>query len=118
MPHALQTFSGAYKRIDPVFSKRSRQLLRSLERCKVAAQKAAAAGEPGTDMFTNLREFLKDHKAFAEAYASRSQHLQFPEAEQMLFDLSQLKVLDKHGRESLSGENREAMFMFVQTLLQ
>ena len=54
MPHALQIFSDAYKRVDPVFSKRSRQLLRSLERCRVSAQKTAAAGEPGADMFSTF----------------------------------------------------------------
>lgn len=118
MPHALELFSNAYKRIDPVFSKRSRRLLRSLDRCKAAASKAADTGQLGNDLFVGLREFQKDHKSFVEAYNSRSQELFFVEVEQMLADLVQMDRIMKLIPEALLGENREAMVTVVSTLVQ
>lgn len=117
MPHALELFSNAYKRTDPVFSKRSRQLLRSLDRCKAAAKKAASTGKPGDDLLAALRDFLLCHKAFAEAFTGRSQQLYFQEAEQMLEDLSRLKSLDQNAKLALPGD-QQAMILVVQELLQ
>lgn len=118
MPHALKIFSDAYKQIDPVFSKRSRQLLRSLERCKIAAQKAAAAGEPETALFTAFREFLADHSAFSAAFKTRSQHHYFPNAQDMILDLDQLGRLYTNITLALPGDNKAAMVSVVQELMQ
>lgn len=117
MPHALQIFSDSYKVIDPIFSKRCRQLYRSLEHCKVAANKAAANRNTSADLYTALREFARDHKAFVEAYTSRPQQLFFPNAEQLLPDMEQLKRLDKYVKPALSGQDTEAMVTIVQELM-
>lgn len=118
MPHSLQIFSDSYKRIDPVFSKRSRHLLRTLEHAKVAARNAAAAGRPGPEMFTVLRELIKSQTAFSEAFKSRTQNLYFPEVDQMLKDLEQLDRLVKHAKGALSNENGEqSLVALVQELI-
>lgn len=93
MPHALQIFSDSYKPIDPLFSKRIRQLLHAFDHLKVASEKAATSGTPGPDLFTALRELQSTHPAFIAAFKSRSQQLFFPQAEQILTDLAQLDRL-------------------------
>lgn len=117
MPHALEHFANSYRHADPVFAKRSRQLQRSLLRCRLAAKKAAVAGEPGRDLYSALRDFLKDHKSFVQAYKTRTGEVFFPEAEQMLADLAQMERIKKLIPDALPGNRPEAMVSIVQELL-
>ena len=117
MPHALLTFSEAYKKTDPAFSKRCRQLHRSLERCKLAARRSADKGVPDCTLFSAMREFLADHRNFGKAFASRSHNLFFSNAEEMINDLEQLKRLDANCQPALSDENRESLLAVVKELL-
>lgn len=96
MPHSLQILSTAYSKVVPVFAKRSKQLFRSVEHLKTAADRSAASGQPDASLFTAAREYKTAYPAFATAFASRPTQLFHPEADQILTELRQLDQLMKH----------------------
>lgn len=118
MSHSLQTLSDMYKRIDPVFSKNCRQLLRTFERCRLKAKQTANLGEPSEGLFTSMREFLSNHASFKKSYSTRAQHFHFFDPEKMLNDLGQLDRLVAHATAAISAQdNKDALIKFVQELL-